>query len=146
VKRVWRIGLATITANYLTGRTVTAYPNGSKVVGEPEDNDAYREITARCGYCGDTAAQSREHEWSHSWLMFHLGYAVSPTLYRVANPDHPGNPPDWWIPLEEGVILDFQHALNDPQFAAAGRRLWLPFGADLPALRAEALKELRGIP
>jgi hypothetical protein len=53
--------------------TVIAWPDGTHVIGMPEDNDVYRKTAHEHGYGDDTLSLCREHELLHVALCHWLG-------------------------------------------------------------------------
>jgi hypothetical protein len=78
---IFRIGNATVS---LSGEgTVIAYPDGTQVVGQPEDTDAYRATAVHYGYGNDTLQLCIDHELMHLALADWLDLPESPTMRAV---------------------------------------------------------------
>lgn len=101
VFRMWR-------ADYVE----TLFRDGSTVPAAPQSDGPYRERAELLGYGKDTAAMMREHELLHTVLAQAAGLPHSPTLWAVAHPNDPSNPPLHELHEEEARVLHAQSVLN----------------------------------
>lgn len=98
--------------NLLPGYTVTVLPGGAEVTAR--HGSGYPMVADLLGY-PSLEDLDREHDAAHAFLAHKLGQAESVTLRWVAEGSNPATMPETVL-SEEGLVLDFQHYLNDPEF------------------------------
>ena len=121
---------------YGYGYAETRYPCGAKAPARPNDHDAYRRVSTRCGYVTeagyiDTGAYCMEHEVCHTWLWERLGHPYSTVVHASA---HGIQLPLGAIPAEERVVQWFQTYANGGERRDDKLQAIYSAGLDLDAL------------
>jgi hypothetical protein len=94
------------TVQVLADGTQIEFADGTTVVGQPEDTDAYRHTAQTHGYGADTLSLCIEHEVMHVALADWLGVSDSPTMKAVRTNRLTDDLP--FRTLEEAAVLAVQ--------------------------------------
>lgn len=100
--------------------SVITWPDGSSVIGMPEDTDEYRATAINHGYDDDTLALCQEHELMHVALCHWLG-TVSPVMEEMRTPGMAGSEIRRYEEAAVLAIQSFARAM-DVDLIAAMRR------------------------
>lgn len=124
------------------GYTTTRLPGGAEVTAC--HGSGYPMTADLLGY-PSVVELDKEHDAAHAFLAEKLGLPESPTLRWVAEGSDPACEPEVVL-SEEGLVLDFQHYLNDPDFWSPRFDPLVVDGHPLAQWREEFLGLFRGEP